>query len=59
MDWDYNAVREYATVNGVKAKGWSFDNGGPAVVGGMLFTHSGYSRFIPGNVLLAFSVEGQ
>jgi hypothetical protein len=31
------------------------------VVKGMLFVNSGYSRFggLPGNVLLAFGVEGQ
>ncbi len=33
---------------------------GPTVVGGMLFVNSGYSHhggIIPGNVLIAFSVE--
>ena len=58
--WDYDTVREYTTVNGVKAKGGSINNGGPAVAGGMLFTNSGYSHhsgIIPGNVLLAFAVE--
>jgi polyvinyl alcohol dehydrogenase (cytochrome) len=58
--WEYDTVREYTTVNGVEAKGGSINNGGPAVAGGMLFTNSGYSHhsgIIPGNVLLAFSVE--
>ena len=55
--WDYDTVREYTTLNGVKAKGGSIDNGGVAVVDGMVFTNSGYSRAIPGNVLLAFSIE--
>ena len=54
--WDYDTAHEYTAVNGVKANGGSIDGGGPAVVGGMLFTNSGNSRFIPGNVLLAFSV---
>jgi len=48
------------SVNGVKANGGSLSNAGPTVVGGMLFTNSGYSHHggvIPGNVLLAFSVE--
>jgi hypothetical protein len=34
--------------------------GGPAVAGGMVFVNSGFVRsngVIPGNVLLAFSVE--
>ena len=58
--WEYDTVREYTTVNGVQAKGGSINNGGSAVAGGMVFTNSGYSHhtgIIPGNVLLAFSVE--
>jgi polyvinyl alcohol dehydrogenase (cytochrome) len=58
--WEFNTVREYSTVNGVKANGGSMSNAGPTVVGGMLFANSGYSHhggIIPGNVLLAFSVE--
>ena len=58
--WEFNSVRDYSSVNGVKANGGSLSNAGPSVVGGMLFTNSGYSHHggvIPGNVLLAFSVE--
>ena len=58
--WEYNSVREYETVNGVKANGGAMSNAGPTVVGGMLFMNSGYSHHgavIPGNVLLAFSPE--
>ena len=58
--WEYDTVRDYETVNGVKANGGSMSNAGPTVVGGMVFTNSGYSHHggvIPGNVLLAFSVE--
>ena len=58
--WDYNTAREYPTVDGIKANGGSMSNSGPAVVGGMLFVESGYSHHggvIPGNVLLAFSVQ--
>jgi hypothetical protein len=33
---------------------------GPAIAGGMLYVGSGYAaNGIPGNVLLAFSVDGQ
>jgi len=34
---------------------------GPAIAGGMLFVNSGYARAggMPGNVLLAFSVDGK
>lgn len=60
--WEYETARDYTTVNGVKAKGGSINGGGPAVVGGMLFATSGYIRVggrLPGNVLLAFSVDGK
>jgi polyvinyl alcohol dehydrogenase (cytochrome) len=58
--WEYDAARDFATVNGVKANGGSMSNSGPAIVGGMLFVNSGYSHhggILPGNVLLAFSAE--
>ena len=59
--WDHNAVQEYTTVNGVKASGGSFDFSGPTIVNGMLYTNSGYGMWggLPGNVLLAFSVDGK
>jgi polyvinyl alcohol dehydrogenase (cytochrome) len=52
---------EYQSVNGVKAKGGSLDGPGPTVVGGTLYVNSGYGMFgeMPGNVLLAFSVDGK
>jgi polyvinyl alcohol dehydrogenase (cytochrome) len=55
--WDFDTVREFQTVNGVKAKGGSIDGPGAVVVNGMVFVNSGYSRFggMPGNVLLAFA----
>lgn len=59
--WDVDTVREYATINGVKATGGSLDGPGAVVVGGMLYVNSGYS-FVggaPGNVLLAFSPDGK
>ena len=59
--WDHDAAREYQTVNGVKANGGSFDASGPTIVGGILYTNSGYGQWggTPGNVLLAFSVDGR
>jgi polyvinyl alcohol dehydrogenase (cytochrome) len=59
--WDFDTVREYDAVNGGKARGGSLDGGGPAVVGGMVYVNSGYGTFggMPGNVLLAFSVDGK
>jgi polyvinyl alcohol dehydrogenase (cytochrome) len=60
--WDVDTAVEYQAVNGVKAKGGSLDGPGPVVVGGMLYVNSGYAMFwggMPGNVLLAFSVDGK
>ena len=59
--WDFDAVRDFKTVNGVAGRGGAFDAGGPVVAGGMLFAGSGYANWggLPGNVLLAFSVDGK
>ena len=54
--WDFNTLREFQTVNGVKANGGALNGTGPVVVNGMVFVNSGYDHFgtITGNVLLAF-----
>ena len=59
--WDFDTVREYSTVNGVKARGGSLNGPGPTIVDGMLYVNSGYPLFggQPGNVLLALSVDGK
>ena len=59
--WDVDTVREYQTVDGVAATGGSLDAAGPVIVAGMLYVNSGYARLggAAGNVLLAFSVDGQ
>jgi polyvinyl alcohol dehydrogenase (cytochrome) len=59
--WDVNTLDEFDTVNGVRARGGSINGPGATVAGGMLFVNSGYSTlgFMPGNVLLAFSVDGK
>jgi polyvinyl alcohol dehydrogenase (cytochrome) len=58
--WDFDTVRDYQTVNGVRATGGSLNGPGAVVVGGMLFVNSGYAQGrIPGNVLLAFSIDGK
>lgn len=58
--WDVDTVREYSTVNGVKAKGGAIDGPGPLVINGMVLVNSGYTRYggIPGNVLLMFAPAG-
>jgi polyvinyl alcohol dehydrogenase (cytochrome) len=57
--WDFDTLRDFATVNGVKARGGSMSASGPVVAGGMLFVNSGYGALggMPGNVLLAFAAE--
>jgi polyvinyl alcohol dehydrogenase (cytochrome) len=59
--FDFDSVGPYKTVNEVPARGGSFDGPGPAIAGGMVFVSSGYARAggIPGNVLLALSVDGK
>jgi polyvinyl alcohol dehydrogenase (cytochrome) len=55
--WDFNTLREFPTVNGIKANGGALNGSGPVVVNGMVFVNSGYDHFgsITGNVLLAFA----
>jgi len=57
--WQYDANRDYVTVNGVKANGASMDGPGPIVANGMLYVNAGYGGLVgrPGNVLLAFALE--
>ena len=59
--WDFDTAREYDAVNGGQAHGGSLDGGGPAVAGGMVYVNSGYGNYggVPGNALLAFSVDGK
>jgi polyvinyl alcohol dehydrogenase (cytochrome) len=54
--WDFDTLRDFDTVNGVKAKGGSLNATGPTIYGGMLYVNSGYGALggLPGNVLLAF-----
>jgi polyvinyl alcohol dehydrogenase (cytochrome) len=58
--WDFDTAHDFQTVNGVKANGGSINAMAPVVAGGMLYMTSGYSGAgMPGNVLLAFSVDGK
>jgi polyvinyl alcohol dehydrogenase (cytochrome) len=61
MLWDFDALRDFETVNGVPAKGGSFNGGGVAIAHGMVFATSGYgfAGQKPGNVILAFSIDGK
>lgn len=57
--WDFDTAQEFKTVNGVPGHGGAIDVAGPVVANGMVYALSGYpSRGgLPGNVLIAFSVE--
>jgi polyvinyl alcohol dehydrogenase (cytochrome) len=58
--WDFDAVTDFETVNGVKAQGGAFSGGSaPIVQGGQLIVPSGYgfASKMPGNVLLVFDAE--
>ena len=68
--WDYNTAAEpHTTVLGHQAYGGVMDAAGPTILNGMVFVHSGYAGRSTdnindlsgreGNVLLAFSVDGQ
>jgi len=59
--WDFDTAQPFTTVNGVPGVGGSLDNGGATIAAGMVFVNSGYGRITgqPGNLLLAFSVDGQ
>jgi polyvinyl alcohol dehydrogenase (cytochrome) len=56
--WEFATAREFPTINGVTARGGSINGPGPTIVGGMVYTNSGYGAFgqMPGNVLLAFGL---
>jgi polyvinyl alcohol dehydrogenase (cytochrome) len=54
--WQYDTLRDFATLNGVKGQGGGIDSHSVFAGSGMLFVASGYGGFRqpPGNVLLAF-----
>lgn len=56
--WQLNTVREFETVNGIKARGGSIGSAGVTVANGMVFIPSGFTGWqggAPGNVLLALT----
>jgi len=58
--WDVDTAQDFKTANGVEAHGGSINSMGPVAAGGMLYVTSGYGgNGMPGNVLLAFSVDGK
>ena len=59
--WDFDTFRSFDTVNKVVARGGGIDGPGATVVDGVVYVNSGYAFTGggPGNVLLAFSVDGK
>jgi polyvinyl alcohol dehydrogenase (cytochrome) len=58
--WDVDTAGPQKAINEVPARGGSLNGPGPAIAGGMLFVESGYAaNGMPGNVLLAYSVDGK
>jgi polyvinyl alcohol dehydrogenase (cytochrome) len=58
--WSYDTTAEVATVSGANGHGGTIGGPGPVVYGGMVYVSSGYGLYahMPGNALLAFSVDG-
>jgi polyvinyl alcohol dehydrogenase (cytochrome) len=59
--WDEDTIQVYEGVNGVLGRGGSIDGPGPVISNGIVYVNSGYPTAggTPGNVLLAFSVDGK
>jgi polyvinyl alcohol dehydrogenase (cytochrome) len=59
--WDVDTIDIYEAVNGVLGRGGSLDGPGPVIANGVVYVNSGYPTAggTPGNVLLAFSVDGK
>lgn len=60
--WDFDTARTFSTVNGVPARGGAINGPGPAIANGHVYVNSGYgmwNRWMPGNALIAFSIDGQ
>jgi len=59
--WEFDVNRSFETVNGVPAKGGSFDGAGPAIASGTVVMTSGmgFAGGVAGNVVMAFTVDGK
>ena len=56
--WRFDTAREFTTLNGEVAKGGAVGRNSIMIADGTVYVGSGYAR-LPGNVLLAFSLEGK
>jgi polyvinyl alcohol dehydrogenase (cytochrome) len=59
--WEYDTTPAIKALGGATAHGGSIGGGGPVVYEGMVYANSGYGVYfhMPGNVLMAFSVDGR
>jgi polyvinyl alcohol dehydrogenase (cytochrome) len=59
--WQYDTTSEVRALGGATAHGGSIGGGGPVIYDGMVYENSGYGLYfhMPGNLLLAFSVDGR
>ncbi len=59
--WQYDTSVPVVGLGGARGHGGTIGGGGPVVHDGMVYTNSGYGMFfhMPGNLLLAFSVDGK
>ena len=59
--WSTSTAKPYMSLNGDTARGGSIGAAGPVVADGVVYVNSGYGLYegLPGNVLLAFSVNGR
>jgi polyvinyl alcohol dehydrogenase (cytochrome) len=60
VTWEYDSRQEVVTLSGERARGGSVGGPGPVVHDGVLYVIRADMYFhLPGNVLLAFSVDGK
>jgi len=59
--WETDTGGAVTTVSGAVARGGVLDGAGPTIAGGMVYLSSGYQgrSGTPGNVLLAYSIDGR
>ncbi len=59
--WGFDTSEPQTTLGGSTARGGTIGGGGPVVHGGMVYVNSGYGLYahMPGNLMLAFSVDGR
>jgi len=59
--WQFDTSASLPTLGGGNAHGGSIGGGGPVIHNGMVYVNSGYGLYahMPGNLLVAFSVDGK